>query len=51
MVLPFIIAIDLFRNIGKKWIFKATKPYYDPQLVKLSFEKEEIADFRELLDQ
>ncbi|TXT60292.1 MAG: membrane protein of unknown function [Promethearchaeota archaeon] len=51
MILPFIIAIDLFRNIGKKWIFKATKPYYVPQLVKLSFEKEEITDFRDLLDQ
>ncbi len=50
MILHFIIAIDLFRGVGRKWIFKAVKRYYDPQMIKLSFEKSDIADFNDLVN-
>jgi hypothetical protein len=49
-VLHVIVAIDVFRNIGKKWIFKASKRYYEPQMIKLSFDKTEISDFKNLLN-
>ena len=49
-ILHIIVAIDVFRNIGKKWVFKAAKKYYDPQMIKLSFEKTEISDFKDLVD-
>jgi len=49
-VLHVIVAIDLFRNIGKKWVFKASKRYYEPQMIKLSFDKTEISNFKDLLN-
>ncbi|MCP4764593.1 MAG: hypothetical protein GY870_22655 [archaeon] len=50
-LIHLIIAIDLFRNVGRKWIFNAVKSYYPPQKIELNFDKKEIADFKELLDQ
>ena len=43
-----IIAIDMFRNTGVKWIQKAVKKYYPPQLIEMSFKQSDI-DPNELL--
>jgi hypothetical protein len=47
-LLHLIIAIDLFRDIGRKWIFKAVKPYYSPQLLELSYSKKDITDINDV---
>lgn len=41
-MIHLIIAIDIFRNIGIKWIHKAVKASYPPQLIELSFNKTDI---------
>lgn len=50
-ILPAILGIDAFRGFGIKLIFKAVKPYYLPQLIKLNFEKTEITKYQDLLKQ
>ncbi|MBN1801626.1 MAG: hypothetical protein JW891_08990 [Candidatus Lokiarchaeota archaeon] len=50
-ILHVIVAIDMFRNIGRKWVFKATIPYYEPELITLNFEKKKISGFDDLLTQ
>ena len=37
-----IIAIDLFRSVGIKWVYKTVKGYYPPQLIELTFNKTDI---------
>lgn len=48
LMIHIIIAIDLLRNIGIKWIHKAVKSSYPPQLIELSFKKTDI-DPKDLL--
>ena len=48
MLLHLIIAIDLFRNMGRKLIFKAAKRVYPPQIIEMSYDKKDIADFKDL---
>jgi len=46
-LLHLIIAIDLFREVGRKWIFKAVKHHYNPQLIEMSYTKKDITDINE----
>ncbi len=48
LMIHLIIAIDMFRNVGIKWIHKAVKSSYPPQLIELSFTKTDI-DTKDLL--
>ncbi len=48
MSFHIIVAIDMFKDIGRKWVFKAVKPTYPPQMVELSYVKKDIADFKDL---
>ena len=48
LTVHIIVAIDLFRNIGIKWIHKAVKKSYTPQLIDLNYSKTDI-DPKELL--
>ena len=48
-LLHLIIAMDLFRDVGKKWIIKAVKHNYTPQIIEMSYIKKDIADTNELL--
>ncbi len=50
-LIHLIIAIDLFKDVGRKLIFKAVKPYYTPQLIELSFNKKDLTDINDLLNQ
>lgn len=43
-----IVAIDMFRNVGIKWIHKAVRSSYPPQLIELSYNKIDI-DPKELI--
>ena len=42
LMFHLIIAIDLFRSVGIKWIHKAVKGYYPPQLIELTFNQTDI---------
>lgn len=48
-LIHIIIAIDLFRDVGKKWVIKAVKHNYPPQIIELSYTKKDIGDINELL--
>ncbi|MFX0072475.1 MAG: hypothetical protein ACFFAO_15430, partial [Candidatus Hermodarchaeota archaeon] len=42
LMFHLIVAIDLFRSVGVKWIHKVVKKYYPPQLIELTFNKSDI---------
>ncbi|MFX1339313.1 MAG: hypothetical protein ACFFDK_11945 [Promethearchaeota archaeon] len=42
LMFHLIIAIDLFRSVGVKWVHKVVKGYYPPQLIELTFNKTDI---------
>ena len=49
-LITFVIAIDLFKDIGRRWVFNAVKHQYNPELIELNYEKKPIEDFKEIFE-
>ncbi|MFO8018969.1 MAG: hypothetical protein R6U96_10060, partial [Promethearchaeia archaeon] len=47
-LIHLIIAIDLFKNVGRKLIWKAISHIHTPKVIDLNFQISDVKNFRDL---